>query len=626
MPVAESSGRLSSLSIVLPAYNEAENLDATLKRVTGFVPNVAERFEVIVVNDGSEDATGDILAAWEASCAAVRPQTHAKNRGYGAALVTGFRAARGDFVFFMDSDGQFAIEDLPALTALAGSKRFVTGYRATRRDGPLRSLNAWLYNRAIVRGLFGTRVTDVNCAFKLFPRRLVSDCEPILSRGALINGEMFCKARRAGYEIVETPVRHFPRTAGTQTGANLTVILKMFVEALKLRLKLVTSGEFVPGTTAASILLAAAVTMMTFWGVSRQSDVVPGAEVLKAVGRVVPLSGITEVDRLRHLDAQWYLDIATHGYRIDSGQSNVVFFPLLPMLMRGASELTGMPVPIAGQILVLLFTLTAATLMARYVADLSGVVPEVVDPLSVAIHKALPLIAVLAMMLHPMGVFLHAVYPESLFLTLILGLLLAWRHQRRAWMIGLTFLLALTRPQGLFVPIAFWLHDSYTSWQERRFHVTWTTLGVSAAAATAIGLFAWHLDLTTGAPLSFLDKRSEWDANASWWNIPQLLAPLISRQWLLSKIAIYVTLVGAWLLWRRGERLAALLATCLIVLPLHKGDLGDITRYSLLAVFALVPFVLAIPRVPALIVGGGGVSAYLYGFFLTRWLQKLWVG
>jgi len=102
--------------------------------------------------------------------------------------------------------------------------------------------------------------------------------------------------------------------------------------------------------------------------------------------------------------------------------------------------------------------------------------------------------------------------------------------------------------------------------------------------------------------------------------------PVITKQYLVAKLAIYGTLLGGWLLWRRGERLAGLLAALFIVLPLHKGDLGDITRYSLLAVFALVPYILAIPRVPALVVGGMGMSAYLYGLFLARWLGKLWVG
>jgi glycosyltransferase involved in cell wall biosynthesis len=192
-------------------------------------------------NDGSRDRTGDILDHLTHEFPKLRPQHHPQNRGYGAALRTGFDAARKDFIFYMDGDGQFKIRDLDSLLPLATDDRhIVTGYRIERRDPFIRRLNALLFGGFLVRILLGVRVRDLNCAFKLIPLKVLRAIT-LESTGALINAELYGRAVRKGFGIKEVGVHHYPRTAGVQTGAHLSVILRAFYDLVRLRQKIVSS-------------------------------------------------------------------------------------------------------------------------------------------------------------------------------------------------------------------------------------------------------------------------------------------------------------------------------------------------------------------------------------------------
>lgn len=228
----------NSISIVLPAYNEQDNIVTTVEKIAATVPDMIQEWKIIAVNDGSRDATGLRLATLQKNIPQLEVVTHEQNKGYGAAVKSGLRAAKTSHVFFMDSDGQFDIGELALVLKALDQSDIVTGYRANRRDPFIRKLNALLYNTVVVRGLFQTRVRDVNCAFKIYPTSFIAACEPILSDGALINAEIFLKARRLGMSISEVPVTHYPRQFGVQTGANIKVIVKMFTEAFMLWFRL----------------------------------------------------------------------------------------------------------------------------------------------------------------------------------------------------------------------------------------------------------------------------------------------------------------------------------------------------------------------------------------------------
>ncbi len=231
------SGQRSSLSIsaVLPAYNEEAIIERTVRHVADVLGELARDFEVIVTNDGSRDGTGAVLAELQQHEPALNLKvvTHARNRGYGAALASGFDAALKDLIFLTDGDKQFDVAELRRfLPEMDGQTDLVIGWRKNRADPPLRKLNA-LGWKLLVNTLFGYTARDVDCAFKLF-RRTSWTSMTVYARGATFSAEFLIKARRLGFSIKELPVGHFPRTAGSPTGARLDVIVRAFVELFRL--------------------------------------------------------------------------------------------------------------------------------------------------------------------------------------------------------------------------------------------------------------------------------------------------------------------------------------------------------------------------------------------------------
>lgn len=223
-----------SLSAVLPAHNEEENIETTVNQCVEYLKKSVTRYEVIVVNDGSRDNTRSIVSEISSSNPSVVLVDHEVNMGYGAALLSGFEKASLDYIFFMDSDGQFDISDLDRMLPSVDESCVLIGYREDRADSTVRSLSAWLYGMYIAL-LFGLRVRDMDCAFKIFPTKSYKSIRPIVSGGALFTAEFLIKLKNCGFKIEEFPVRHFPRRFGTQSGANLTVILRMFKESWELR-------------------------------------------------------------------------------------------------------------------------------------------------------------------------------------------------------------------------------------------------------------------------------------------------------------------------------------------------------------------------------------------------------
>jgi hypothetical protein len=228
-----------TLSIVLPAYNEeaviAQTVQDCLRAVRHFCPNA----EVIVVDDGSKDRTGAIIDELAARDARVIAVHNRPNQGYGGALLAGFAAARGRLLFFMDSDGQFDIQQIADLLKceVEHPGAAIIGYRARRRDPLFRRLNAAGWKR-LVRLMLGLRgIRDIDCAFKLFPTRLIRAAQ-VAAEGAMVNTEFLVKWQRMHVPIIQVPVRHFARTHGSATGANPRVILKAFQELTRLRLRL----------------------------------------------------------------------------------------------------------------------------------------------------------------------------------------------------------------------------------------------------------------------------------------------------------------------------------------------------------------------------------------------------
>ncbi len=217
-----------SCSIVLPAHDEADNIETCLDAVT----KAAERFfvahEVIVVDDGSNDATASIVAARSDMDPRVRLVRHGTNRGYGDALRSGFAAARLDLVFFTDADNQFDLDEIAGLTARIHEFDVVAGRRANRQEGWRRRAGAHAWN-SLVRAAFGLPLRDIDCAFKLIDREMLQRID-LQATGAMINTEMIALLIGAGARVDEIDVTHLPRTAGVSSGGDLRVIARAFRE------------------------------------------------------------------------------------------------------------------------------------------------------------------------------------------------------------------------------------------------------------------------------------------------------------------------------------------------------------------------------------------------------------
>ncbi|MCC6792431.1 MAG: glycosyltransferase family 2 protein [Thermomicrobiales bacterium] len=218
------------LSLVLPAHNEEENIELVVDQALKVLPTFTDDFEVIIVNDGSRDRTRQIIDDLGAADPHVRPLHHQVNRGYGAALTTGFAATTGDYVMFMDADRQFDIADIALLSPFVGRFDVVAGFRMQRNDPMHRRLFAETFNIA-VRILFGVHFRDIDCAFKIFRGDMLRSIE-LTAPGALINTEMQAKLRRQGATVEQVGVHHYPRVAGTATGGNPKVILRAMRETV----------------------------------------------------------------------------------------------------------------------------------------------------------------------------------------------------------------------------------------------------------------------------------------------------------------------------------------------------------------------------------------------------------
>lgn len=234
------TARLPRLSYFFPAHNEEANLRGLVEEALGTLPDLADTFEILIVNDGSRDATGRIADELTAAHpGVVRAVHHPTNLGYGAALRSGFRAATHEHVAFTDGDRQFQVADVGRLIdrmAEPDHPDVVVGYRIKRADPLVRTVYARCY-RLANRIFFGLKVRDVDCACKLF-RRDALDGIGVESGGAFFSAELLIKLRAAGRTLAEVGVPHYPRTAGSPTGAKPSVILRAVRDFWLLRLRM----------------------------------------------------------------------------------------------------------------------------------------------------------------------------------------------------------------------------------------------------------------------------------------------------------------------------------------------------------------------------------------------------
>jgi len=220
----KSVERLNSLSVFFPMHNEEENIARVISQAQQVVPQLAQRYEIIVVNDGSSDRTSAIahqLAKKDKHIVVVDQL----NMGYGGALQTGFATAKYDWVFFADGDLQFDLSELSKFVPLTTNNMAVLGYRMKRADKWSRLLLAKLlrvWNSVFFQ--FPSEILDIDCAFKLIHRSVVDNLMPLESRGAMVSTELLLKVLDHDFAYDQVGVTHYPRHYGAQTGAHWDVI------------------------------------------------------------------------------------------------------------------------------------------------------------------------------------------------------------------------------------------------------------------------------------------------------------------------------------------------------------------------------------------------------------------
>lgn len=222
-----------SISAVIAAYNEQNNILSLIKKTDGVLKQKNFDYEIIVVNDGSQDNTLSILEELTLKYPRLKIINHTQNKGYGATVVSGLKASRYELIFFTDGDNQFNVEEIDKLLLYIDNADLVAGYRVKRSDHFFRKINALAWN-ALIRFLFKVKVKDLDCAFKLFRKAILEemDLKKVKSQGAMINAEILVRLKKINAKIIEVPVSHFYRKFGKQTGASLKVIAKAFKELI----------------------------------------------------------------------------------------------------------------------------------------------------------------------------------------------------------------------------------------------------------------------------------------------------------------------------------------------------------------------------------------------------------
>jgi glycosyltransferase involved in cell wall biosynthesis len=223
-----SPSRLPGISVFLPSHNEEANVERVARGYLEVLPALADAYEVIVVDDGSIDATGAIADALSHENGHVKVVHHRQNRGYGGAVISGIRAATQPYVVLADGDGQFDPKELARLADFVPEYDVVVGKRIRRADHLMRRINgkAWTL---LVRAVLGIGISDIDCGFKLFKREFLDGLE-LRAHGAMISTELMARVAGRGAKIKEVGVSHLPRLAGEQSGANLKVIARAFKE------------------------------------------------------------------------------------------------------------------------------------------------------------------------------------------------------------------------------------------------------------------------------------------------------------------------------------------------------------------------------------------------------------
>lgn len=225
--------KITELSVFFPTYNEEGNITVVVEAAREVLLKLVPKWEIIIVNDGSSDNTKKVAEALTKTDKRIRVVNHPKNRGYGGALVTGFKSSRYDWIVFTDSDGQFDFAETAGMIDKTDDAELVLGYRLKRADSFKRKALTYGWN-ILAKVLLGLQARDYSCGFKLIKKEVFEAVQPLVMGEKVTQIEFLVKAGKKGFRFAEVGVHHYPRTSGKQTGANLVVFAKSVLDLFKL--------------------------------------------------------------------------------------------------------------------------------------------------------------------------------------------------------------------------------------------------------------------------------------------------------------------------------------------------------------------------------------------------------
>jgi glycosyltransferase involved in cell wall biosynthesis len=233
----------SSFSVFFPAYNDSLTIASLIEDAHSVLSGITNNYEIIVVNDGSQDGTGPLLDKLAEKDSKLRVFHHPRNRGYGGALITGLSQAKNEWVFYTDGDGQYDVKELALLiAAIRPGVGLVNGYKVARSDPWYRKVLGGIYQK-LVSVAFDLKTVDPDCDFRLIQRKILQEIS-LRSTSGVICVELVSKIQRTGCQIAQVPVSHFERKAGQSQFFSVRHLSRTVVQLPKLWLSLILVPAF----------------------------------------------------------------------------------------------------------------------------------------------------------------------------------------------------------------------------------------------------------------------------------------------------------------------------------------------------------------------------------------------